>query len=59
MYGNSKIGKILKALVDEGKLNEYQALAIFRCLKYSDQIADVSIGNMFREDIAGLLEEVS
>lgn len=50
-----RLSIILKALIDEGTLSPSEAIAIFRCVKYSEQIADVSIGNMFREDITALL----
>jgi hypothetical protein len=47
---------VLGPLVDNGTLTIWQAVAIYRCLVYSDQIADNSIGNMFRPDVAALLE---
>jgi hypothetical protein len=49
---------ILRPAIDDSKLSWDDAVAIYRCLFYSDQIADVSLGNIFRFNIEELLKEV-
>jgi hypothetical protein len=55
----TRIEEITNDLVKAEVITSTEAIAIRRCLEYSDQIADVSIGNFFREDIKRLLAEAN
>lgn len=54
-FKSSRLARILDTLTRDAKIDRWEALAIYRCVQYSDQIADVSLGAMFRGDIENLL----
>lgn len=53
----SRMEQITEKLVQDGTITYSERIAILRCLTYSDQIADVSIGNAYRPDVEALLKE--
>jgi hypothetical protein len=53
---NTRLGNFLWEAFKEEKIGYWDMIAIWRCVKYSDQIADISLGAMFRPDIKDLLE---
>jgi hypothetical protein len=52
---NALTVKLAKA-IEAGIFTEFQAFAVYRCCFFNEQIADESIGNLWRKDINELLE---
>lgn len=57
-YPTDRIMVIVTELTKAGTITQTEAVAIRRCVQYSDQIADESLGAFFRQDIAELLKPI-
>lgn len=57
IFHDVPLHKRLAKAVEAGIFTEYEAFAIFRCCFFNEQIADESIGNVWREDVNKLLNK--
>jgi hypothetical protein len=53
----SRLTKLLITAVERDEIEIFEAQAIARAVRYSGQIADTSIGNIYREELANLTKE--
>ena len=56
MKDSNALTKKLAKAIDAGIFSEFEAFAVYRCCFFNEQIADESIGNLWRQDINRLLE---